>query len=215
MRIGDSITRGFDGSGADAATYYNGDRDDVDLALIAAGYTNVQWLGTQANSTASYVPTRLHEGVNGDSCADKLPGLFATNAAGYTTSPVDTIFGTGNALQDVQVIILRIGTNAEHSGTFATNHYNLCIEMLTRCATGTRLHLETIFSTGSVTARNNAIIANANALANLGYPVTLTTAPGDSMTGADLVDTIHPTDAGYTKLGGLVAPSIIRCIRGR
>ncbi len=65
--LGDSLTRGYDGTSTPTSTSYNGYRKTLDEDCILAGFDQLQWIGTQFMSTASYVQTRNHDGYNGAS----------------------------------------------------------------------------------------------------------------------------------------------------
>ena len=213
VALGDSITRGFDCSGASNATTYNGFRSGLDTAAVADGYS-LQWIGSQNNSTASYVATRLHEGVNGDSCADKLPTAGATNAAGSTTSKVSDVFGQGRTLHGADVIIVFLCTNGENpalGGTFAANYKQLIETIHYLEPQADFVGVEGYHA--NCTAQTANLRADWDALNAEGIHIARTGA--STLTGGDLCDGIHPTASGYTKMAGDIYPALKRALQGR
>ncbi|HEX4334677.1 MAG TPA: SGNH/GDSL hydrolase family protein [Polyangiaceae bacterium] len=211
---GDSITRGYDCTSTTTDTVYNGYRSALDTLAIADGYTSIQWLGQQNNSTASYAPTRHHEGINGDSCNDKLPGAPSTNGSGFTTNTITNYLGTGKPLHGVQVIMLNLGTNAEDSGSFAANYQSL-IEQIHSREPQARFVVNTVFS-GTAPAANNTSLTTTrtgvwDTLGEEGIQLYRATT---TLVGGDLCDGIHPTPTGYTKLGNDIYPALRSALRG-
>lgn len=209
--IGDSITRGYDASGGQSDPSYNGYRPTLDTDAIASGFTSLQWVGQQNNSTASYVPTRLHEGINGDSCNDKLPGAGTPNSAGFATNPIDNYLGSGKPLHGVDIVMINIGTNLFDSGTFAADYLALAQAIHSR-EPQARFVCGTVFSGGKATV--NPLLPSLWAqMRSLGMYV-YTCDPNATMVAGDLADGIHPNAAGYTKLGHIWSPALIRALQG-
>jgi lysophospholipase L1-like esterase len=117
----------------------------------------------------------------------------------------------------VHVVMMNLGTNGEDGGvSFGANYLNLA-QQIFALEPQVRFVVQTIFSTGSVVARNATLQSAWSQMANSGMPVYLTTAPSDPVTGilaGDLADGIHPNPAGYVKLGHLVSPALVRCLKG-
>lgn len=113
VAFGDSKTKGYDGTQplvSSALEVFNGWRATVDQDCISGGYSSLNWVGTLHDSSASYVPTRNHEGQNGCTCARKI-----ASASG--------LWGAGQPLHGVQVCIVSLGTNDGVAGVnsnFAT-----------------------------------------------------------------------------------------------
>lgn len=212
--VGDSITRGFDCTDTSTSTVYNGFRAGLNTAAIADGFTNLQWIGTQNNSTASGVATRLHEGVNGDSCVDKLAIANATNAAGVATSKVTDNFGPGKSLHGVEVIGVFLCTNGENpalGGTFSTN-YRLLIEQLHYLEPQARFVGVEGFVGGCI-AQNPNLRSVWDTLNTEGIRIARTGT--STVTSGDLCDGTHPTPSGYAKMVTDIYPAFKRALQGK
>lgn len=157
----------------------------------------------------------MHEGVNGDNCWSKLPGHGATNGSGYTTSPIDGIFGVGMPLHGVDVVIVALGTNPEDGGTFPVNYLNLVRQIHTLELQARFVGVQ-IIPNGGVTVTNNTTLTSAggswDTLMADGIPIFRTT----PMTGISLSgDAIHPDAAGYASMGAIIGPALNRALSGR
>ena len=212
--IGDSITRGYDCSSTQSDPVYNGYRSVLDTLAIADGYTSLQWLGQQNNSTATYVATRHHEGINGDSANDKLSTAPTTNGSGFATNKMANYLGNGQPLHGVQVIMVNLGTNAEDGGgTFAAN-YQALIEQAHALEPQARFVVNTVFSGASASANNTSLTTVRtgvwDVLGQEGINLYRVTLPTPS-----LCDGIHPDASGYTTIGNAIYPALKAALRGQ
>lgn len=208
VMVGDSITYGYDCTGTPAL--FDGYRKYLDLHARRDGYTLTTWVGDISNASA-YTPTKNHEGISGDSCADKLPGAPATNLSGNATDPINNWLGVGKIAHGVQIIMLNLCTNPEHSGVYSTN-YKTLVEDMHSLEPQAVYVVNTCFS--GQFATDNPILANSGGvwdqLAAEGitlYRVTTTLVAGD------LCDGTHPSPpgavtTGYDHLGSDVYPSL-------
>jgi len=206
--LGDSITRGYDGSSTPTSTSYNGYRKTLDEDCIAAGYTHLQWIGTQFMSTASYVPTRHHDGYNGASIDN-----FYFGSGGY---PIYTdLFGIGKPLHGIDILLVNLGTNG---GIPTFPEYIPLIEGIHALEPQIRFVVNTI-SAGNYTQFN----ANATQIP-LGYWDTfrqegMSVYQADAgrpplVTGDFLFDNTHFTPAAQVTVGHLISPALIAALIG-
>jgi lysophospholipase L1-like esterase len=185
MPLGDSNTDGFAVPG--------GYRIDLEDDLAAAGYT-IDFVGSLSNGPPS-LADRNHEGHVGITI-DGLRGGFAT---WFATSPADVILLLGGTND------LKIGTSTDGDPVAASGRLRQLLVDITTRAPGAEVLVSTLPPQTSVEAQ--ARVAQFNAivptvvedLASEGRSVTLVDGAA-VLTTADLVDSLHLSAGGFSKL---------------
>jgi lysophospholipase L1-like esterase len=187
MPLGDSITDGFTTAGGYRIQFYN--------RLVADGLTgSLDFVGSQSNGPASLLD-REHEGHTGWHVADLAANIdtWMTNA-----SP--------------KIVMLMIGTNdilhSQFTGA-STRLSSLIDQICAKLPAGGKLYVSTIPTLGSTTygayiplvdQYNADIPGIVQSKVAAGKPVFLVDMHS-VITASDLTDEIHPTAAGYDKMG--------------
>jgi len=187
MPLGDSITDGFTVPGGYRIQFYN--------RLVADGLTGaLDFVGSQSNGPASLLD-REHEGHTGWHVAD-----IAANIDGWMASA------------NPSIVMLMIGTNdilhSQYTG--ASTRLSALIDQI--CAdlpAGGKLYVSTIPTLGSTTygsyitlvdQYNADIPGIVQSKVAAGKPVYLVDMHS-VISASDLSDEIHPSEAGYAKMG--------------
>lgn len=165
----------------------------------------MQWLGTQFSSAATYPPTQHHEGINGDTCAGKI-------------ATVSTLFGAGQPLHGLNVLVSNLGTNSEPSGTYTANYVSLISSIF---ALEPQIKVVMVGQdAGAITTNNTALFGSGgicDQLTALGVPIyRAVNAESPPMTHPTdfIADSFHETPAGYQKVGHLISPAVIAALNG-
>lgn len=187
MPLGDSITDGFTTAGGYRIQFYN--------RLVADGLTgSLDFVGSQSNGPASLLD-REHEGHTGWHVADLSANI---NTWMTNSSP--------------SIVMLMIGTNdILHSQfTGASSRLSSLIDQIcAKLPAGGKLYVSTIPTLGSTTygayitlvdQYNADIPGIVQSKVAAGKPVFLVDMHS-VITASDLADEIHPSPAGYDKMG--------------
>ena len=187
MPLGDSITDGFTFAGGYRVQFYN--------RLVADGLTgSLDFVGSQSNGPASLLD-REHEGHTGWHVAD-----IAANIDAWMNSASPSI------------VMLMIGTNdilhSQYTGA-STRLSALIDQICAKLPAGGKLYVSTIPTLGSATygsyitlvdQYNADIPGIVQSKVAAGKPVYLVDMHS-VITASDLSDEIHPSEAGYAKMG--------------
>ncbi|MGC1374592.1 MAG: SGNH/GDSL hydrolase family protein [Anaerolineales bacterium] len=199
MPLGDSITDGFTTPGGYRIEFYN--------RLVADGLTgSLDFVGSQSNGPASLLD-REHEGHVGWAVAD-----LAANIDTWMTNSSPSI------------VMLMIGTNdilhSQYTGA-STRLSSLIDQICAKLPAGGKLYVSTIPTLGSTTygsyitlvdQYNADIPGIVQSKVAAGKPVYLVDMHS-VITASDLTDEIHPTAAGYDKMGdawyAIIKPNLV------
>jgi lysophospholipase L1-like esterase len=199
MPLGDSITDGFTIAGGYRIQFYN--------RLVADGLTgSLDFVGSQSNGPASLLD-REHEGHTGWHVAD-----LAANINTWMTNSTPSI------------VMLMIGTNdilhSQYTGA-STRLSALIDQICAKLPAGGKLYVSTIPALGNTTYGSyNTLVDQYNAdipgivqsKVAAGKPVYLVDMHS-VITASDLSDEIHPTQAGYDKMGNawyaIIKPNLV------
>ena len=185
MPLGDSITDGFTVSG--------GYRTQLYTRLAADGLTgSIDFVGSMSSGPASLLD-REHEGLVGWSIGD-LAGSIDGWMTSYTPKVVMLMIGTNDILHSLDMT------------TAPTRLGSLIDQICAKLPAGGKVYVAQI--TPLTDPTNNALVNQYNAAipgvvqskVNQGKPVFLVNM-NNVITISDLSDGIHPTQAGYDKMG--------------
>jgi lysophospholipase L1-like esterase len=185
MPLGDSITRGGAGS-----TDQTGYRRALYQQLTSAGY-NVDFVGTQNSGTPSDFD-KDHEGRDGwraDQIRDNIYNWLVTNHADIVLLHIGTndISGNNEDVAEVEAILNEIG---RYESTYSKN-----VTVLVA-----RIVLRTDSKSEQTVTFNNAVQAMVNGRIAAGDKVIMVDQENALAYPADLADSVHPNDSGYTKM---------------
>ena len=208
MPLGDSITAGYFISG--------GYRDPLAHDLTAAGYS-FQFVGSNTEWPTQYLSDRSqthHEGHSG------YVITAGTSGRGGITDNLSTWIGTVNGKVMPDIILLMIGTNdinINYSVASAPDRMNTLINMLIDPTVGlspqARLIVAGIVPIGDVAQDAKVVTFNSQVSQlvknhqTLGQNISYIDMHA-SLTATDIADGLHPTQAGYNKMGEAWASAI-------
>lgn len=198
--VGDSITHGFGddpGSNTGANNLYDGYRPVLNAAAVAAGWTALQFVGTQTSGTVS--ATSHHEGIDGDT----IEGKQATLA---------TLYGVGGTNHSVDLFCVNIGTNNS-----ALTNYVALLTALHAAEPSARFVVNLLGHGALNVAANNAAMHGLwDQLSTAGIVLYRAAAVSPPMVfpGEYCNDGTHPNSTGYPHLGALIASAFLAALRG-
>lgn len=190
LPLGDSITEGMDGAVMTGVPQFNGGYRVELFSLALQAGKNVTFVGSKSN---------------GPDIVDSQP--FPKNNEGYSGYTIQQIIDLPNKLSsEPHIVLLHIGTNdmIGASADTAPERLQILIDQITTSLPNSLLVVSNIiplpFASANVTAYNAALPPLAEARAEEGAHILFV----DQFTGFpldELPDSVHPSDAGYARMG--------------
>ncbi|MEO5914296.1 MAG: cadherin-like domain-containing protein [Luteolibacter sp.] len=195
LPLGDSLTSGVSTSVVPGAY-----RNRLYSLLTTAGY-NVDFVGTNTDSSNPTLPDKDHQGVGGARIDE-----IQTNLAGWL-----------NTVEDPDVVLLLIGTNDFSQnfnlGSIQTRWTNLIADIATKrpfakiIVSNLPLRTDSAGLESQQVSFNSALAGIVNNQVLLGRQVSLVDMHS-AWVPSDLVEGVHPNQGGYNKMADVWLPAI-------